>query len=431
MTHQEYYESKLGTLQDALNLIEDNDIISTPIYGNEPVSFLTALHTASPRVKNVRLWTTMTPYNYEVLTNNDLKGHIDIISYFYIGHVRKGQSTGRFDYVPLDLHNAGRLMVEGHRPTVFAAAVSPMDENGNVWLSYDLEHALEIMNNADKVIFEINPASHRIHGQTAIPVEKADCIYIAENPLAIAPPAPSSELDIKVAEYTASLVKDGDCIQLGFGGMPNAVGNLLMEKHDLGIHTEMINSAMGALMEAGVITNARKNFNPGKTVGAFAYGDMRLYEQLADNPDVMIMPAAYTNNPFNVAQNDNMVSINAALQIDLTGQICSESMGSAQFSGTGGAQDFAYGAFHSKGGRGIIAIQSTAKKGTVSKIVPQLTPGAAVSIHRNVADHIVTEYGIARLRGKSVRERAEELIAVAHPDFREELRAQARKLMLI
>lgn len=212
--------------------------------------------------------------------------------------------------------------------------------------------------------------------------------------------------------------------------MPNAVGEALMDKHDLGIHTEMITSSMGKLLRAGVVTNTRKNFNPGKTIGAFAWGDQALYDYMAENTSICLRRAAWVNNPFNIAQNDNMVSVNAAIQVDLTGQICSESMGSRQFSGTGGASDFAYGAFHSKGGRGIIALTSTAKGGTISKIQPQLTPGSVVSISRNLTDYIVTEYGIAKIRDCTVRQRVNNLIAIAHPDFRAELRKQADELAI-
>ena len=204
----------------------------------------------------------------------------------------------------------------------------------------------------------------------------------------------------------------------------------LMDRHDLGIHTEMLTASMGKLLRAGVVNNARKNFNPGRSVATFVWGDQPLYDYLAENTSVCLRRAAWVNDPFHIAQNDNMVSVNTALQIDLTGQVCSESIGPRQFSGTGGASDFAYGAFHSRGGRGILAMTSTAKGGTVSKIQPVLTPGAVVSISRNLVDYVVTEYGIARLRNRTVRQRAENLIAVAHPDFRAELRREAGRLML-
>ena len=430
MDYAKLYQSKLGTLEGALALIQSGDTIATPIYGNEPTQFLKNLHTIGSRVENVSLWTMLMMGEYPVMQDNSLKGHIDIITYFYNNNCRDGHATGRFSMTPLNLHSVAETIRGTRRPTVFVAAVSPMDRHGNLYLSFELQSSLESLEAADTVIFEVNPRIPRVFGETAVSVEKADYIYEAETPLPYASAAPSSPVEKKIAEYVVSLIHDGDCIQLGIGGMPNAVGEALMDKKDLGIHTEMITSSMGKLLNAGVVTNARKNFYPGLTVGAFAFGDQALYDYIAENPAVSLHPAAWTNDPFNIAQNDNMVSVNAAIQIDLTGQICSESMGHRQYSGTGGASDFAYGAFHSKGGRGIIALTSTAKNGTISKIQPTLTPGAVVTISRNLADYVVTEYGIAKLRNKTIRQRVENLIAIAHPDFRAELRKQADQLMI-
>lgn len=430
MNYKEFYASRLGTLEGALASIQSHDVVATPIYGNEPTQFLRQLHTIAPRVEHVSLWTMLMMGDYPVMTDDSLMGHIDIISFFYNNNCRNGHASRRYELVPLNLHSVGATVVSTRRPTVFVAAVSPMDEHGKVYLSFDLQATTECLKAADRVIFEINPNIPRIFGETALPIECADYIYEAATPLPCAPIAPASETEKKIAEYVVSLINDGDCIQLGIGGMPNAVGEALLDKHDLGIHSEMITSSMGKLLRAGAVTNARKNFNPGKTIGAFAWGDDELYSYMAENTSVELRRAAWVNDPFNIAQNDNMVSVNTALQIDLTGQICSESIGPRQFSGTGGASDFAYGAFHSKGGRGIIALNSTAKGGTISKIQPILTPGAIVSISRNLVDYVVTEYGIAKLRDRTVRQRVENLISIAHPDFRAELRKQANELML-
>ena len=227
-----------------------------------------------------------------------------------------------------------------------------------------------------------------------------------------------------------ALVRDGDTIQIGLGNLSNAAADAMCGKYDLGIHTEILCSATGRLMAKGVVNNSRKNFHPGKTVCSFVWGDQDFYDFIDRNPDIELMPSSYVNDPYIIAQNHNMVSINTAVQIDLTGQICSESLGSRQYSGTGGATDFAAGAYMSPGGRGIVVITSTAKNGTVSKIQPILSPGSVVSISRNWVDCIVTEYGVAHLRGTTIRQRVERLIAIAHPDFRGELRRQADKLML-
>jgi acyl-CoA hydrolase len=233
-------------------------------------------------------------------------------------------------------------------------------------------------------------------------------------PVVNSPVYPSNPAQQAIADYAASLIHDGDTIQLGIGGMPDAVAERLMDRHDLGIYTEMLGSAMGKLMQCGAVNNSRKKFYRNRTIAAFCWGSQELYDYIDDNPMVELLPVHYVNDPFNIAKNENMVSVNTALEIDLTGQICSETLNGKQYSGTGGAWDFAYGA----------------KGGTISRIVPQLSPGSVVSIPRNIVDTVVTEYGIAHLRGKSIRQRVEELIAVAHPDFRAELRAQANKLQI-
>ena len=430
MDYKELYRSKLGTLEGALSMIHSGDTIATPIYGNEPTQFIKQLHTIAPRVEDVALWTMLLMGEYPVMQDTSLKGRIDIYTFFYNKECRAGHAAGRYHMVPLDLHSAGQVVRGTRRPTVFVGAVSPMDQHGNVYLSFDLQASLECMEAADRVIFEVNSNIPRVFGETAVPISRADYIYEADTPLPLAPAAPSSAVEKKIAEHVVSLIHDGDCIQLGIGGMPNAVGEALLDKQDLGIHTEMLTSSMGKLLRAGVVTNAKKNFNPGKTIGAFAWGDQPLYDYLAENTSVCMRRSAWANNPFNIAQNDNMVSVNAAIQVDLTGQVCSESLGIRQYSGTGGASDYAYGAYHSKGGRGIIALTSTAKNGTVSKIQPFLTPGAVVSISRNIVDYVVTEYGIAKLRDRTVGQRVQNLIAIAHPDFRAELKKQANDLML-
>ena len=430
MNYHELYQSKLGSLEGALNSICSGDVIGTSIYGNEPTHFLRNLHTIAPHVENVTLWTMLMMGDYRVMSDPEMAGHIDVYTYFYNKDCRAGHSSKRFCYVPTDLHMVNRAIDVAKPANVFVTAVSPMDEHGNVYLSFDMQAGIQLMNSADRVIFEVNSNIPRVFGETAVSITQADYIYEADTPLPIAPTPPATETELAIAQHVVSLIRDGDCIQLGIGGMPNAVGESLMSKKDLGIHTEMITSSMGKLLDAGVVNNSRKNFNRGKTVGAFAWGDQALYDYMAENTGIMLRQAAWVNNPANIARNDNMVSVNTAIQVDLTGQICSESMGPRQYSGSGGALDFAYGAMHSKGGRGIIALSSTAKGGTISKIQATLTPGAAVTIPRNIADYVITEYGIAPLRGRSLRQRVNNLIAIAHPDFRSELRKQADQLML-
>lgn len=431
MTKQEAYQARLGTVEGALELVRSGDCITTSCYGNEPIHFLRQLHTAGPRVEGVCLWMMNNMEDYPVISDPALEGHIDFLSAFYGPACRRMHPVRRVSLVPGNLHSIAASTIRARRPTVHVCAVSPMDPDGRVSLAFDLEASLEWMEAADRVIFEINPNIPRMGGETMVPIEAADYLYeVEDSPLPYAPATPASPVEEKIAEYVSSLIRDGDCIQLGIGGMPGAVGEKLLDKRDLGVHTEMITASMGRLMRSGAVNNSRKNLNPGKSVGAFAWGDQALYDLMAGGGMIEMRRCSYTNDPFVIAQNDNMVSVNTALELDLTGQICSESVGPRQFSGTGGACDFAYGAYHSKGGRGIVAITSTAKGGAVSKLKAQLTPGAVVSIPRNLADYVVTEYGIAPLRDRTIRQKVENLIAVAHPDFRAELRRQADQWML-
>ena len=244
------------------------------------------------------------------------------------------------------------------------------------------------------------------------------------------PTIQSSAAERAVAQNCRELMRDGDCIQLGIGGLPNAIAESMFDLKDLGVHTEMMTATMGEMIRRGIITGERKNFHRGEHIACFCGGDMALYETVAADPKIRMMPGSWVVDPMVIKQNDNMVSINTCIEIDLSGQITAESIGHRQYSGSGGAFDFAYGALHSRGGRGIYAFTSVSKKGK-SRINPILAPGAQVTIPRNYADYIVTEYGIAPLRGRDVRQRTLNLIAVAHPDFRAELTRQAREMHYI
>jgi acyl-CoA hydrolase len=255
-------------------------------------------------------------------------------------------------------------------------------------------------------------------------------LYEVNEPLFTLPEFVSTEKDEKIGSYIASLIHDGDCIQFGLGGLPNALARHLMDKNDLGMHSEMFCSSMARLIEAGIITGKVKTLNRGEHIATFILGDENLYRVASEDKNFRLVPCSYGNDPKVIAQNDNMVSVNTLLEIDLTGQINSESIGPLQWSGTGGADDYAIGALHSKGGRGIFAFESTTRKG-ISKIKSTLAPGSVVSISRNHVDILVTEYGYVSLRGKTVPQRVEAIISIAHPDFRAELRTEAKKLKYI
>ena len=376
------------------------------------------------------LWLANPQEEYPFLKMEGMEDVISILSIFYGKSLRDIHATGRVSFVPNNLHACVDAMLRTKKPNVFVGAVTPMDRFGYVCMSTSQQFELELFDVCETVMLEVNTALPHIAGTTRIPVEKVHYFMEGEDTVFNAPVYPRTEIQETIADYAASLIHDGDTLQLGIGGMPDAVAERLTDRQDMGIYTEMLGSAMGKLMACGAVNNSRKSFHRNRTVAAFTWGTKALYDYIDDNPMVDLLPVGYVNDPVNIMKNENMVSVNTALEIDLTGQICSETIGGKQYSGTGGAWDFAYGAFHAKNGRGIIALQSTAKSGTLSRIVPQLTPGNVVTIPRNIVDVVVTEYGIARLRGKTVRQRAAELISVAHPDFREELRQRAKALQI-
>jgi acyl-CoA hydrolase len=277
---------------------------------------------------------------------------------------------------------------------------------------------------------EVNPNLPRVRGGLEINIRDVTRLVEVDYPIQYIPEAVPTPEEVQVAKNVRSLMRDGDCIQIGIGSLPNAIANEMGDLKDLGLHTEMATTAMGKLIRSGVINGERKNFKHGQHLFIFAGGDPALYDTLSQNEQCRIVPAVYGADPAIIMKNDNMVSINTCVEMDLTGNICSESIGPRIISGSGGAFDYVYGALHARGGRSIMAFTAKTKKG-ISKIVPMLTPGAGVTIPRNYADYIVTEYGIAHLRGRSLKERALALISIAHPDCREDLRREARKLFYI
>jgi acyl-CoA hydrolase len=299
--------------------------------------------------------------------------------------------------------------------------VSPPDDHGYVTLGTTVGCTLNAIRWAKTVIAEVNEQMPRTHGETAIHVSRISAIVETSHPLLELHPEPFTELHRRVAENVASLIPDGATLQTGIGGIPDAVLACLGNKRDLGIHSELVGDGVIDLMESGVINGERKTLHRGKAVISIALGSQRLIDFVHDNPAFEFRPICYTNDPFVVAQNDRMVAINSALQVDLTGQVCADSLGIKPYSGFGGQVDFIRGASRSKGGVPIIALLSTARRGTVSRIAPMLEPGSGVVTSRADVHYVVTEHGIAYLHGKTLRERAEALIAIADPRFRNEL----------
>ena len=428
--YQRMYQEKKRTLQQCLDLIESGDHICFGKDCNEPLLFCKELHTIAPRVEGVTVLKGRSS-DFGFLQNEGMKGHILTQSAFFAKGWERPLEFGNVTFVPNDLRDQPFWYNAANPRNVYIAAVTPMDENGNfqVNLSQMWERDIDPLS-CKKIILEVNRNLKTVRGGVDINIADVDAFYEAEYPIYEIPDAPSSPVDDKIGEYVASLVNDGDCIQLGIGSLPNACARKLMDKKDLGVHSEMFTNLMGTMVEKGVITGARKNLNPGKHIFCFAGGTSHLFDLVHEDPNCIIMPASYVTDPMVIKQNDNMVSINAIMEIDLTGQVCSESIGTKQYSGPGGGFDFAYGAAHSKGGRSILIMHSTTNKGQ-SKIKPILTPGAVVTIPRPYVDIVVTEYGIAHMRGQTVQNRVKNLINIAHPDFRAELRKEAEKLFYI
>ena len=428
--YESQYREKLVTLEEALDSLRDGDVIGTSQCANEPTAFFDAMHTLRGKGKKYRMFAPMCFQQHEFMTDPVYRDTFDMDITFLMGATRRGREAGLFSFYPGDLHNGAPRWLSVHGCDVFIAAATPMDKHGYMKIPLCLIHEKAFLEAADRVILQINPNLPNIYGDTEVHIRDVDMVVEAATPLPYLPKSHPDEVEQTIGSYIASMVNDGDCIQLGIGGIPDAAAMALMDKHDLGVHSEMITNSMADLVEAGVITGRKKNYMTGKMVGTFAYGTQELYDLLDENPSMMMLRGETVNDPWVVARNDNFVSINSCLSLDLTGQICSESIGSRQFSGSGGQADMAVGGAHAKNGRSIIAVASTKKNGTISSINAQLAPGRVVTLSRNEVDYVVTEYGIAPIRGRSVRQRVENLIAVAHPDFRAELRKDAERLLL-
>lgn len=428
---KELYRQKLVSPEEAVKAVRSGDRVALPLGCGEPAGLLRALFARREELSGVII-DQMLPFRQaEYLKSPEYARHIRHNSWFTSAHNRQGVNEGWADYTPGYFHEYPKYFQKYVDVAVFMGTVSPMDERGYFSFGTSVDYTSTAAAEAKIVILEVNETMPYTHGNSLIHVSEVD--YIVENnePIPELPNPPLTETDIKIGQLIAERIEDGSTIQLGIGAMPNAVAQLLLDKKDLGIHSEMITDGMVDLVESGAVTGRKKTINRGKIIGTFAGGSRRLYDFLHDNPMVEMHPVSYVNDPYVIGQNYKMISINSSIEVDLFGQCASETIGTYQFSGTGGQTDFARGCVRSPGGKGFIALHSTAKNGTISKIVPTLKPGAIVTTTKNDVDHVVTEYGVAELRGKTARERALALINIAHPDFRDELRYHARKMNLI
>ena len=433
------YKSKIITVQEALKLVKSDDQIVTGLGSSEGKAFLKELHTIADRVTNVTVNNCLPMDVYEFFANPIYAKNFGVDGWFYSPTLRKAHKQGNISFIPNNLHFAASKRFAHIKPNIYVGNGTYPDEHGFISLSLGNVYEKAAIEKADIVIIECNHNCPRTFGDVELHVNDVD--YIIETDYAIPeiPDAEPNEKDLAIGRFIAEHINDGDCIQLGIGGIPNAVAKSLYGKKNLGIHTEMLTSEMVKLAKAGVINGKCKQIHKGQRVAAFAMGTREMYDYMDNNPSIAILNGGYVNDPYTIAQNDNQVSINTSLEVDVTGQCCSESLGSIQFSGTGGQSDTAIGAQKSRGGRSFIALYSTAmvknpatgEREEVSKIVCQLKPGAAVSLSRNDLDYLVTEYGCVNLKGTTIRERVERIISIAHPKFREQLMEEAIKLGII
>jgi acyl-CoA hydrolase len=421
MSWQNEYADKVQTAEQALQAVKSGMRVYIQPGCAEPETLVEALLKRAPFVHNVEVVHLLT-LGCADYVKPEMEGHFRHNAMFIGGNVRDAVNEGRADYTPVYLSEVEELFESGTMPLdVALIQVSPPDSHGYCSFGVGVDTTLTAAKCAKCVVAQVNDQMPRTYGDSFIHVSKIHSFVDSSRPLCELPKPEITELHVAIAKNVAALIDDGAVLQTGIGGIPDAVLPFLMDRKDLGVHTELVSDSVIPLIEAGVITGNRKNYKPRKIVLGFVLGTKKLFDFVDNNPIFEFRPNSYTNNPIYIARNDNMVAINSALQIDLTGQVCSDSIGTSFYSGIGGQVDFLRGAAHSKGGKPIIALPSTAKGGTVSRIMPMLSPGAGVVTSRGLIRYVVTEYGVAYLHGKSIRERAKALIEIAHPKFREEL----------
>ena len=430
MSVRDQYQSKLNTAAEAVRLVRDGDFIIVPTGVGEPPTLLTALSEQRRSWRDVKVLQILAMRKYGYI-DPATTGHVRHLALFFGGATRTGGKEGWIDFLPNYFSEIPAQIERGQigADVVFAMA-SPMDDHGYFSISLGADYTMAAIAKARAVVLEVNPNVPYAYGNCLVHVSQVSALVESEEPVLEVGLPRIGPVQQAIGGHVAEMIDDGCTLQIGYGGIPDAVVMQLTGKRDLGVHTEMLGDGILTLIECGAITNRRKNYLPGKTIATFALGSSKLYRFMDRNPALEMHPVQFTNNPMLAAQNDNLVAINATLQIDLLGQCGSESLGHLPYSGTGGQSDFVRAANLSRGGKAIIVLPSTAKDDSISRIVPVLSPGTHVSTSKNDINYVVTEHGVAQLRGKSARQRAAELIAIAHPDFRGELSEQARRMGL-
>ncbi len=425
------YKDRIVSADEAVRKIESGQRLFLTGNCSVPQNVLAALVDYAPNLENVEICHALTvgPADY---VSPRMEGHLRVNTMFISSNTRQAVHEGRADFTPVLLSELTTLFKTGILPVDVALIhVSPPDEHGFCSLGIEVGLTKSVAESARMIIAEVNQRMPRTLGDSFIHVSKLDYVVPVDYQLPELPMHSGGQTDIveKIASYIAELIPDEATMQMGIGAIPDTVLMQLKGKKDLGIHTELFSDGIIELVEEGVLTNAKKSLHPGKIIAGFLLGTKRLYEWVDDNPLIELHPTEYINDPFVIARNDKMVAINSAIEVDLTGQVCADSIGHKLFSGVGGQLDFIYGASRSKGGIPIIALPSTAK--SFSRITATLKPGAGVVTTRNHVHYIVTEYGIADLYGKTIRQRAQSLINIAHPQYREELTYKAKNLSYI
>jgi itaconate CoA-transferase len=428
------YKEKLTTPEKAVERIKNGDTLVCGSTISEPPALLTAVANRAREgsLNNIKFYSSL-PMDHSLKTvlSPDLSDCIQAYSWFVTQADRARVKVGLSYYVPNYIHQIPKLCSDYMDIDVFITTVSPMDKAGYFTFGVANDYASVAARNCKTLIVEVNENMPRIFGDSLLHVSEVTSVVENHVPLLEITTPESKPEDEIIARYLVEMVPDGATIELGLGGIPNAIAHLLEGHKDLGIHTGVFVPAMVDLIEKGVITGRKKTLHPGKHVFMVAQGTKKMYDFINDNPSMESYPASYTESPSVIAQNDNMISINTIIEVDLTGQCNAEFMAGSQFSGTGGQLDFVRGAFQSKGGKSIQAFYSTARKGKVSRIVPRFEPGTVITIPRMDTHYLATEYGVINLKGKSTRERALDIISIAHPDFRDELLREAENMYLI
>ena len=421
MSWKNEYQSKLVSAEKAAQAVPSNSRLVLGHAASTPIDVLRAMTDNKEHYENVEIVHMLCLGEGRYLAE-DMKGHFRHNALFVGGNSRKAVSSNQADYTPCFFNEVPSLFKERKLPVdVALIQVSRPDEKGYCSFGLSSDYTKPAAECAKLVIAEVNDQMPKVHGDNFIHISNMDYIVETSNALYEIPLPRIGDVEKAIGENCAKLVEDGSTLQLGIGAIPDAVLLFLKDKKDLGIHTEMFSDGILELIEAGVVNGSKKSLHPGKMISTFLMGSKALYDFVDDNPMVELHPVDYVNHPAVIMQNENIISINSCIQVDLMGQVVSETIGLKQFSGVGGQVDYVRGASMAKGGKSIIAIPATASKGTVSRIVPFIAEGSAVTTTRNDVHFIVTEFGIAELKGKTLRQRAEALIGVAHPDFREDL----------